>query len=252
MLGNSSTHSRKGTSSKPVGVVRFPGTNCDRDVVSWMQASGRSWQWLWWMDSFSVAEFDSVIVPGGFSFGDYLRSGALAARSPVIRSVWEFAGRGGPVLGICNGFQILTEAGLLPGALAKNVSGRFVDAWVDLEVEAAPSFVQQKRGEVFRLPVAHGDGRFYADPTELARIEDRGLVWLRYKGRNPNGSALAIAGVKNESGNVAALMPHPERAIWDWMGGVDGKRFLPGVLGSADHSGNVATYVTTSDGGAIE
>ena len=211
---------------KTIGVIRFPGTNCDRDVLEMVQAKDYQARYLWHLDHFDCKEFVALIVPGGFSYGDYLRSGALSARSPVMNSVREFAQKGGPILGICNGFQILTEAGLLPGALVKNESLRFVDDWVELEVLQRHAFfgkgIESKR---INLPVAHGDGRFYANEDELKRLEDQNLIWLKYL-KSPNGSLHNIAGVMNDKKNVAALMPHPERALYPWMGGTDGWSFL--------------------------
>lgn len=209
-----------------VGVARFPGTNCDRDVFSWVEAKGFQAEWLWHLDQYDLSQHHAVLLPGGFSYGDYLRSGALAAKSPVMNSIRDYAQKGGRVLGICNGFQILTEARLLPGALVRNVGLRFRDDWVDLKVENKKTTWSAgiETSEV-RLPIAHGDGRFYASFEDLKRIEDQGQVWLRYK-KNPNGSLNDIAGVTNQAGNVAALMPHPERAIYQWMGGQDGWSFL--------------------------
>lgn len=208
-----------------VGVVRFPGTNCDRDVFGFVEAKGHQAEYLWHLDQFNINEFEALVLPGGFSYGDYLRSGALSARSPVMNSVREFAVRGGPILGICNGFQILTESGLLPGALVKNEGRRFIDDWVDLEIiNPSPEWALEASRQL-RLPIAHGDGRFYAPLDQLAEIEEKNLVWMRYK-NNPNGSLNNIAGVMNENRNIAALMPHPERAIYEWMGGVDGWEFL--------------------------
>jgi phosphoribosylformylglycinamidine synthase subunit PurQ / glutaminase len=211
--------------SQKVGVVRFPGTNCDRDVFGFVEAKGYQANYLWHLDQFPIEEYDSLIIPGGFSYGDYLRSGALSARSPVMSSVRKFVDRGGPVLGICNGFQILTESGLLPGALVKNIGMNFIDDWVDLKVENQNPYWARSATKTLRLPVAHGDGRFYAPEADLKRIQDQGLVWLRYNA-NPNGSLQDIAGVTNASKKVAGLMPHPERAIFDWMGGTDGWEFL--------------------------
>jgi phosphoribosylformylglycinamidine synthase I len=212
---------------KAIGVIRFPGTNCDRDVFSWVEAKGLKAQYLWHLDTFETGNYEALILPGGFSYGDYLRSGALAALSPAMKSVKQFADYGGPVLGVCNGFQILCEAGLLPGALVKNENRRFIDDWASLEiVNPAKRFGNQlKPTHSVRLPIAHGDGRFYAPKEELQKISDMGQIWLRYKD-NPNGSLNHIAGVLNETGNVAGLMPHPERAIFDWMGGHDGWDFL--------------------------
>jgi phosphoribosylformylglycinamidine synthase subunit PurQ / glutaminase len=210
---------------KAIGVLQFPGTNCDRDVFSFVEAKKIPAQYLWHLDLFNPKEFEALILPGGFSYGDYLRSGALAAVSPAMRSLKEFAESGGPVLGICNGFQILCEAGLLPGTLVKNEGRRFIDDWVDLQVVGAPKKFSPSQKEL-RLPIAHGDGRFYAQAEELKRIQDRDLVWMKYKNENPNGSLNDIAGVMNENKNVVGLMPHPERALYDWMGGTDGWGFL--------------------------
>ena len=216
--------------SARLGVVRFPGSNCDRDVLSLAQVAGYQADFLWHLDHFNIQDYQALVLPGGFSYGDYLRAGALSARSPVMNSVRDFAKRGGPVLGICNGFQVLTEAGLLPGALVKNSSLRFRDGWVDLVPENKSSFwasqhSQWKVGGQLKLPIAHGEGRFYSPPDLLRQIEDSGQVWFRYAD-NPNGSLANIAGVLNETGNVAGLMPHPERALWDWMGSEAGRGFL--------------------------
>lgn len=192
-----------------------------------VKARGHEPRWLWHRDRFETGSLDAVIVPGGFSFGDYLRCGALAARSPVMDSVREFAGKGGSVLGICNGFQVLCESGLLPGVLVRNQSQKFIDGWVDLEVvtPAAGFATEAKPKDRIRLPIAHGEGCFRADTETLKKVEDSGQVWLRYQG-NPNGSLNDIAGVMSANRQVAGLMPHPERALWDWMGGTDGWRFL--------------------------
>lgn len=210
-----------------IGITRFPGTNCDYDIELFIKARGHQAQWLWHEDRFSTADVEAVIVPGGFSYGDYLRCGALAAKSPVMDSVRDFASRGGPVLGICNGFQILCESGLLPGVLVRNEGQKFIDEWVELEVVNPDSVFTRtkKRGESLRLPIAHGEGRFLAPEKELRGIQEKGQVWLKYR-KNPNGSLADIAGVLNEKKNVAGLMPHPERALFDWMGGQDGWSFL--------------------------
>lgn len=211
---------------KEVGVVRFPGSNCDRDVVQMIEAKGMKASYLWHLDRFETKNFEALILPGGFSYGDYLRAGALAARSPVMQSVKEFASGGGPVLGICNGFQILVESGLLPGALVKNKNLRFIDDWVELEVIEKRGYWSRGLTEgPLKLPIAHGEGRFYLDEVGLKKIFDDGQVWLKYR-ENPNGALRDIAGVMNKSGNVAGLMPHPERAIFDWMGSSDGWGFL--------------------------
>lgn len=210
-----------------VGIPRFLGTNCDEDVKRWLEAKGFAAKYLWFEDRFNLDEFDWVVIPGGFSHGDYLRCGALAARTPVMKSVKEFAEKGKPVLGICNGFQILCEAGLLPGALVQNKGLRFIDQWQELQV-VNPDQVFSKAltaGQKIKLPIAHGDGQFYADAETLKRLHANGQIWMTYNG-NPNGSALDIAGVMNEKKNVCALMPHPERALYEWMGSSDGSFFL--------------------------
>lgn len=215
------------STSKPIGVLRFPGTNCDRDVAAWAISQGFRVKYLWHLDQFVIDDFQSLILPGGFSYGDYLRSGAMAALSPAMKSVRAFAERGGPVLGICNGFQILCEAHLLPGALVQNEGRRFIDDWSELEVVGcSPVFAKDlKKGTRIRLPIAHGDGRFYSNEKDLRKLYEQNQVWLHYC-ENPNGSISHIAGVQNEKKNVAGLMPHPERALFDWMGGVDGVGFL--------------------------
>lgn len=210
-----------------IGITRFPGTNCDEDIWQFAKVRGHQPQWLWHQDRFQASQLEAVIVPGGFSYGDYLRCGALAAKSPVMEGVREVAAAGKPVLGICNGFQILCESGLLPGVLTRNESRRFIDDWTELEVVTAnPTFTGGKKvGDRLKLPIAHGEGRFLAEEKEMKRLQDGGQIWLRYI-KNPNGSLQDIAGVLNEKKNVAGLMPHPERALFDWMGGIDGGFFL--------------------------
>ncbi len=209
-----------------VGVLRFPGTNCDYDIFSMVQWRAHQPQWLWYQDRFAKDQVDMILIPGGFSYGDYLRCGALAARSPAMDSVREFAQAGKPVLGICNGFQILCESGLLPGALVRNEGRRFIDDWVELKIENSNPFFAAQVQKSVRLPIAHGEGRFYADAPTLAEIQGNGQVWWSYKSQNPNGSLLNIAGVTNKNKNVAALMPHPERALFSWMGSEDGSLFI--------------------------
>lgn len=210
-----------------VGVVRFPGTNCDRDVFEAIGQSGAEAVWLWHEDLFDASAYRALILPGGFSYGDYLRSGALAARAVAMKSVREAAGKGVPILGICNGFQILCEAGLLPGALTRNRGLRFVDTWVDLKKVGGRTIfgARLEKGEGIRIPIAHADGRFVIGDEALKAARDRDQVWLEYN-ENPNGSIADIAGITNDAGNVAGLMPHPERAFHDWMGGVDGRKLL--------------------------
>jgi phosphoribosylformylglycinamidine synthase len=210
-----------------VGVLRFPGTNCDRDVFAACELAGLAPEWLWHADRFDATAFEALFLPGGFSYGDYLRAGALAARSPAMASVREAADRGVPTLGICNGFQILCEAGLLPGVLIRNKTLRFNDDWVGLRLHGSHArFASIMRsGDRARLPVAHADGRWVAEDDELKRLQDRGQIWWTYE-QNPNGSVGDVAGLLSERKNVAALMPHPERAMLEWMGGVDGFSFF--------------------------
>ena len=210
-----------------VGITRFLGTNCDQDIKKWMDVKSYQSDYLWYSDRFNVNDYDAIIVPGGFSHGDYLRCGALAAKTPVMKSVSEFAAKGKPVMGICNGFQILCEAKLLPGVLLQNQNLKFIDHYVDLQFENQDQFFtkQVESKQSIRLPIAHGEGQFYAPSDDLKKIQDNGQVWLTYKA-NPNGSVMDIAGVMNAGKNVCGLMPHPERALFSWMGSTDGDLFL--------------------------
>ena len=213
---------------KKIGVLRFWGTNCDFDVEKWVLQTGFQSEFLWFTNRFNIQDYDGLIIPGGFSYGDYLRCGALAARSSAMQSLTEFAAAGKPVLGICNGFQILCEAGLLPGALVRNEKARFIDAIVDLQVvNSVPGLFSQtlKPGITVSLPIAHGEGRFYAPADELKKNRDSDVVLLKYV-KNPNGSLGDIAGLMNKNKNVLGLMPHPERAVQTWMGSTDGLMFL--------------------------
>ncbi|MCY7339146.1 MAG: phosphoribosylformylglycinamidine synthase subunit PurQ [Sphingomonas bacterium] len=213
-------------------VVTFPGSNCDRDLaVAIREVTGRAPAMVWHRDSILPAGTDLIAIPGGFSYGDYLRSGAMAARSPIMRAVAEAAGKGVPVLGICNGFQVLTEAGLLPGALMRNAGLSFVCRPVGLKVENNQSIFTNAYtvGEEITVPVAHHDGNFQADAATLDRIEGEGRVAFRYTGE-VNGSARSIAGILNDAGNVLGLMPHPERALEQAHGGTDGRRLFEGLL----------------------
>lgn len=212
-------------SSKKVGVLRFLGTNCDYDVFEAVKAVGLEPEWLWFQDQFQIDNYRGLMLPGGFSYGDYLRCGALAARAPVMKSVREAASKGMPVLGICNGFQILCEANLLPGVLVQNSHLRFVDKWVDLHLRHASPHFAGRSIERPHLPVAHGDGRYVLEQDEVKQLFDDEQVWFCYD-KNPNGSVDDIAGVMNAGKNVAALMPHPERAMQKWMGSADGRVFF--------------------------
>ncbi|HXD03920.1 MAG TPA: phosphoribosylformylglycinamidine synthase subunit PurQ [Novosphingobium sp.] len=213
-------------------VITFPGSNCDRDMaVALEQVSGTAPHRVWHGDSELPAGLDFIAVPGGFSYGDYLRSGAMAARSPIMQAVIAAAGRGVPVLGVCNGFQILTEAGLLPGALMRNAGIRFVCKEVALRVENSRSLFTSaySAGQVIRIPVAHHDGNYFADQATLDRLEGEGRVAFRYA-EECNGSARDIAGVLNEAGNVLGMMPHPERAIEAAHGSTDGRALFEAAI----------------------
>jgi len=213
-------------------VIVFPGSNCDRDLaVAIREVSGREPAMVWHGESELPGGLDLIAIPGGFSYGDYLRSGAMAARSKVMRAVVEAAGKGVPVLGVCNGFQVLTEAGLLPGALMRNAGLSFVCRTVGLKVENSQSIFTNAyaAGAEIRVPVAHHDGNYQADDDTLARIEGEGRVAFRYTGE-VNGSANAIAGLLNDAGNVLGMMPHPERALEKAHGNQDGRRLFEGLL----------------------
>jgi phosphoribosylformylglycinamidine synthase subunit PurQ / glutaminase len=213
-------------------VVVFPGSNCDRDLAVALEAvTGAKPAMVWHGESELPAGLGLIALPGGFSYGDYLRSGAMAARSPVMQAVVAAANKGTPVLGVCNGFQVLTEAGLLPGALMRNAGLNFVCRDVALKVENAQSLFTSRydAGETIRIPVAHHDGNFFADADTLDRIEGEGRVAFRYA-EQVNGSARDIAGVLNDAGNVLGMMPHPERKIEAAHGGDDGRRLFEGLL----------------------
>lgn len=213
-------------------VLRFPGSNCDQDCLRTLRDNfGETAESVWHKES-SVDGFDAIIVPGGFSYGDYLRCGAIARFAPVLEEVRRFAADGGPVLGICNGFQVLTEMGLLPGALTRNRDLHFVCDVAELEVRPGPCRWLQGYGESERihLPIAHGEGRYQVGTEELRRLEGEGCIVLRYAA-NPNGSVGDVAGLSNPAGNVLGLMPHPERACDPQCGGLDGRRLLASLLG---------------------
>jgi len=223
------------------GIVVFPGTNRERDMaIALRHATGQRPRMVWHGDT-NLAGLDLVVLPGGFSHGDYLRCGAMAARSPVMGAVRDFAGRGGHVLSVCNGFQVLTEAGLLPGALLRNAGLRFLSQDCHLRVERAdtPWTRHYAQGQVFRAPMAHGDGNYFADEATLDQLEGDGLVLFRYvtpEGEatapaNANGSARSIAGIMSADGRVMGLMPHPEDLVDPLMGGTDG---LPMFAGMAE------------------
>lgn len=208
-----------------VAVVVFPGSNCDADTLDAARSAGSDAYYVWHRDT-DLQQADAVILPGGFSYGDYLRSGAIARFSPVMRAVTAHARAGGAVLGICNGFQILCEAGLLPGALMRNSRLKFLSRPVRVRVETTdtPFTTAYERGDELTLPIAHGDGRYVADPQTAAELEANAQIVLRYVTENPNGSTHDIAGVCNTGRNVVGIMPHPERRNAQVLGGQDGAR----------------------------
>ena len=218
-----------------IGVVVFPGSNCDRDAAHGARLAGAEGELLW-HERTDLHGADAVILPGGFAYGDYLRAGAIARFSPIMGAVREHAARGGLTLGICNGFQVLTEAGLLPGVLRRNTTLRFEHRWVRLAAERydTPFSHAIPLGATMRLPIAHGEGCYWLPEAELDRLESAGQVLFRYVGPegNPNGSLRDIAGVTNERGNVAGLMPHPERASEALLGSDDGLLLMRSLVES--------------------
>jgi phosphoribosylformylglycinamidine synthase len=216
-----------------LGVLIFPGTNCEHDAILAVERLGGTAELVWHGET-SVAGYDGLILPGGFAHGDYLRPGAIARFSPVMEAVGRFAADGGPVVGICNGFQVLTEAGLLPGALQKNRGLRFLCTTVTVRVEESDSVLTTgvPIGTELRIPINHFEGNYTCDAETLSQLKSEGRVVLRYVD-NPNGSVDSIAGVCNQGGNVVGLMPHPERASDPLLGSVDGSVLLRALLGTA-------------------
>ena len=206
-----------------VGIVVFPGSNCDRDVAWALEGCLDISTKYVWHETSDLSDIDSIVLPGGFSYGDYLRCGAIAGFSPLIDALYDFVRSGRKVLGICNGFQILTEAGFLPGALVANKNLNFICDDVELDIVSSKGgwFKNKNQKQTIKLPIAHGEGRYHCDPDTLKKLLDNELIALRYK-NNPNGSTFDIAGITNEKGNVLGLMPHPERACDKAIGGKDG------------------------------
>lgn len=217
-------------------VIVFPGSNCDMDLL-WAVKDilGAEAEYVR-HDADSLAGFDGVLLPGGFSYGDYLRCGAIARFSTIMAEVKRFAEEGKPVFGTCNGFQVLTEAGLLPGALRRNDSLHFICKSVPLKVANNQTIFTSEYGqdEVIELPVAHGEGNYYCDDETLARLQANNQIVFTYEGENPNGSVANIAGITNERGNVLGMMPHPERAVEALLGSEDGLRFFQSILKNAE------------------
>ncbi len=224
------------------GIVVFPGSNCDYDAYrAAKHIMNKDAHFIWHKDS-SIDDADVIILPGGFSYGDYLRTGAIARFSPVMKEVVRFAKNGGTVIGICNGFQILLEAGMLPGAMLRNRSLKFVCKFIQLRVEnTATRFTSEcEEGDVLRIPIAHGDGNYFASPEVIESLQEHGQIVFRYCSTtgevddvsNPNGSLLNIAGIINKEGNVMGMMPHPERAVESSLGSADGKKIFQSMIES--------------------
>jgi len=212
-------------------VIVFPGSNCDRDVAVCLEAALGEVPIMAWHGDHQLPDCDAIILPGGFSYGDYLRGGSIAAQSPIMREVVSAAQKGIPVLGICNGFQILTECGLLPGVLMRNSGLKFICRDVDLTVgnTQTPFMSGYKRDQNITLPIAHNEGNYFASDETLDALEDNDLIVLRYAGENPNGASRAIAGIRNQAGNVVGMMPHPERLAEAALGGEDGRAIFDGL-----------------------
>ncbi|GFN22192.1 phosphoribosylformylglycinamidine synthase subunit PurQ [Thermanaeromonas sp. C210] len=222
------------------GVIVFPGSNCDQDVYyALKEVLGQPVDYLWYAET-RLKGYDCLILPGGFSYGDYLRPGAIASLSPIMTAVKDFALEGGLVLGICNGFQILLEAGLLPGAMLRNrcLQFRCQDVYLKVENNTTPFTGRFARGQVLRMPIAHNEGNYYVDPATLGRLKEKNQIVFRYSNpegeitpaANPNGSVDNIAGVINEEGNILGLMPHPERCVEELLSGTDGRELFASIV----------------------
>ncbi len=212
-----------------VGIIRFPGSNCDRDVFHALELAGAEPNYIWWSKR-DLSDFEAVVIPGGFSYGDYLRAGAIAAITPVINGIKDCVKEGKPVLGICNGAQILAEVGLVPGVFTENQNAKFICKWTELKVNSSrtPFTSMYKKNEIIRMPIAHAEGRYYTE--DLNRLRENDQIVLSFESENPNGSMEAITGVCDEEGLVCAVMPHPERASETILGSDDGLKFFKGMV----------------------
>lgn len=213
-------------------VIVFPGSNCDIDMYKAVEdCLAQPVDYVWYQET-DLSKYDVILIPGGFSYGDYLRPGAMASFAPAMEQVKKAAAEGKLVLGVCNGFQVLTEAGLLPGALRRNQSLKFRCEMIELKVEnnETPFTLDYDNGEFIKIPIAHGDGNYYCDEETLKQLEESNRIVFRYEGNNPNGSIAEVAGIINEAGNVLGMMPHPERAVHEWLGSEDGKRMFTSIL----------------------
>jgi phosphoribosylformylglycinamidine synthase I len=212
-----------------VGIIRFPGSNCDRDVYHALELAGAEPDYIWWSRR-DLSDYEAIVIPGGFSYGDYLRAGAVAAITPVIEGIKECVNEGKPVLGICNGAQILAEVGLVPGVFTENENAKFICEWTELQVESVktPFTSLYKKNEVIKMPIAHAEGRYYTEDIKSLRENDQ--IVLSFENENPNGSLESITGVCDEEGLVCAIMPHPERASENILGSDDGLKFFKGIV----------------------
>ena len=215
--------------SKKVGVVTFPGSNCDRDIVVAFQRVGAAVSQIWHKDSNLAERFDIIVIPGGFSYGDYLRCGALAAKSNIMQEIVKFANSGGFVLGICNGFQILTESGLLPGVLLRNKNLKFISKKIELEIVNNSKFTEKYQKNTITIPIAHMEGNYFCEDDCLKELEDNAQIAFRYID-NPNGAKANIAGIYNKQKNVLGMMPHPERSTDILSGGLDGLSLFESLI----------------------
>ncbi|WP_048189994.1 phosphoribosylformylglycinamidine synthase subunit PurQ [Methanobacterium sp. SMA-27] len=212
-----------------VGIIRFPGSNCDRDVFHALELAGAKPEYIWWSKR-DLSDFEAIVIPGGFSYGDYLRAGAIAAITPVITGIKDCVKEEKPVLGICNGAQILAEVGLVPGVFTENQNAKFICKWTELKVNSnrTPFTSMYKKNEVINMPIAHAEGRYYTE--NLKKLHENDQIILSFESENPNGSMEAITGVCDEEGLVCAVMPHPERASETILGSDDGLKFFSGMV----------------------
>ena len=212
-----------------VGIIRFPGSNCDRDVFHALELVGAEPDYIWWSKR-DLSDFEAIVIPGGFSYGDYLRAGAIAAITPVINGIKDCVKEGKPVLGICNGAQILAEVGLVPGVFTENQNAKFICEWTELKVETSrtPFTAMYKKNEIIKMPIAHAEGRYFTE--DLKTLQDNDQIVLSFESENPNGSLKSITGVCDEEGLVCAVMPHPERASETILGSNDGLKFFKGIV----------------------
>lgn len=212
-----------------VGIIRFPGSNCDRDVYHALELAGGEPDYVWWNQK-DLTNFDAIVIPGGFSYGDYLRAGAIASITPVIDGIKEVVKEEKPVLGICNGAQILGEVGLVPGIFTNNKNAQFICERAELKIVTTrtPFTSLYKKGEIIKMPIAHAEGRYYTE--EIEKLQDQDQIVLKFEGKNPNGSMEAITGVCDETGLICAVMPHPERASEAVLGSDDGLKFFKGIV----------------------